>query len=145
MKIYAGANFTATLEELPEILSWIKTQTTKYLDETAAMKMQLAAEEAVVNIICYAYSEKQNGEGEQLSLLVGEENVFFLEIADSGVAFNPLTGIDSCPSQKFEDRKLGGWGRELIMKMADRVSYRYENHYNILRLEKNIESRKAGE
>ena len=128
-------SFSAVSDNLPVILNWIEEKSTEYLPYKSAVRLQLAAEEAVVNVVKYAYSEASPDN--LIWLSIGQADNFYLEIADKGLPFNPLENINVNPCTVLKDRVPGGWGRELIIKMASAVSYKYHNNTNILRLEIN--------
>ena len=140
VNIFAEKEFPAEQEAVEEILGWVEEQTMQYLDMPAAMHLQLATEEAVVNVVNYAYDGIES-EKRIVKLKIGEEAAcFFLELVDYGAPFNPLKDIHANPSLTLEERvDGGGWGRALILKVTDQASYVYRNHKNVLRLEKNKE------
>ena len=90
MKIFAEKQFVAEEANLPEILAWVEATTMDFLSIDAALKMQLAAEEAIVNVCKYAY-EGLNIEDKPLKMRLGEDkDCVFLELEDKGHPFNPL-------------------------------------------------------
>lgn len=84
-------------------------------------RIELAIEEALTNIIKYAYAEKV-GEVE-VDCSTGPSSTFMVAIRDWGVPFNPLCCVEPDISQDFADRPVGGLGIYLIRKIADRVTY----------------------
>lgn len=131
--ILAKNSFSATNEMLPDILAWIEEQTVEFLPVALALNLQLAAEEAVVNVINYAYPE--DAAHRPLLLTFGQDEAFYLEIADNGRPFNPLEGIETDPTAPLEEREPGGWGRELILRVTTHAHYEYRDNTNVLRLE----------
>lgn len=135
MKIFAEKQFVAEEANLSEILAWVEATTMDFLSIDAALKMQLAAEEAIVNVCKYAY-EGLNIEDKPLKMRLGEDkDCVFLELEDKGHPFNPLENIDADPTLSFEEREEGGWGRTLILKMTSKAVYDFVDPKNILRLE----------
>ena len=94
-------------------------------------EIELAAEEALVNIIHYSYPEKP---GEVEIICNGDENWFIVELIDSGIAFDMTSLPDPDVDAGRDERKIGGLGVFLIKKMVDKVKYRRENDRNILDL-----------
>ena len=140
MTIFAEKQFQAEEAKLPEILGWVEEVTMEYLSMDAALKMQLAAEEAIVNVCKYAY-EGLDVEEKPLKISLGEDGEsVFLEIEDKGRPFNPLENISADPTLSFEEREEGGWGRTLILKMTSKAVYDYIKPRNILRLEEKNEA-----
>jgi serine/threonine-protein kinase RsbW len=121
----------AKLENLNSMIDFIKDGArSKGFDEKKINQVQLAAEEVLVNIINYAYPDK-NGEIE--IILKPEENKgFVVEVIDSGIAYNPLLRPDPDVNLPMEKREIGGLGVYLLRKLMDKVSYKRENNSNIL-------------
>ncbi len=95
-------------------------------------QIELALEEALVNVFRYAYPESC-GEVEVVCREKGGRLV--IDIIDSGVPFDPGDVPD--PDTKncsIREKKLGGLGCFLIRKMADEVRYRREAGHNVLTL-----------
>lgn len=100
-------------------------------------QIELSLEEALVNIINYAYPEKR-GEIEIDSRLQKGE-FFEIIIKDWGVPFNPET-ISRVPLQNLslEERKVGGLGVYFMYQLMDEVTYKREGDANILSLVKQL-------
>lgn len=128
--------FAATLAELPNILTWVRTQ----LDQTTLakpekMRLELALEEAIVNVI-------HHGKVEELSLGVrqSEGQQIEFELIDAGPAFNPLTHIQADDAElPLEQQVPGGKGLILMRKCADALLYRREEDVNVLTVVKKLE------
>ncbi|MDL2236569.1 SpoIIE family protein phosphatase [Christensenellaceae bacterium OttesenSCG-928-K19] len=114
------------LEEKLEDVGFSMKDTTQLL---------LAAEEVFVNIAHYAYGENEGSVRVSCEASAAPAHVV-LEFRDSGVPFDPLAKEDADTGLTPGDREPGGLGIFLTKKVMDSVSYRYENGYNILRLEK---------
>ena len=101
-------------------------------DEGTAVKLELAVEEILVNIIGYAYPGKKGA----IELTVGENDMrgFVIEIGDSGIPFDPLSVPEADTRSPLEERKIGGLGIFFMRKVVDVAHYRYENGKNILTL-----------
>lgn len=100
------------------------------------MEFDLVAEEIVTNVQKYAGLEA----GELLGLTVTvTAGSLALEARDQGKPFNPLEdGHRSELGADIDSAEIGGLGVHLITQLTDRQSYRRENGYNILRVEKGI-------
>ncbi len=99
-------------------------------------KIHLLVEEAVANIVDYAYPE-----GAEAYLDVEIENSdghLTLRFHDGGIPFNPLTKGAPDTSLPMDHRPIGGLGIYLIRKNADAVDYEYANGENILSVMKRI-------
>ncbi|MCM8781316.1 MAG: SpoIIE family protein phosphatase [Candidatus Omnitrophica bacterium] len=123
--------FPAKLENLDSMLSFVidKAKSIGFKDKQLN-QIRLAAEEALVNIVNYAYPDK-NGDIE-ITFASNEDNDFVLEIADYGIAFDPLSKPQPDLNAPLEKRNIGGLGIYLLRKIMDEVRYRRENNRNIL-------------
>jgi anti-sigma regulatory factor (Ser/Thr protein kinase) len=102
--------------------------------KSALYKINLTAEEAIINIIKYAYPYPR--EKEHLTViceeLTGSQLGLKLEISDRGIPFDPLAQTNPDKGQSIEKRPIGGLGIYMIKNTADHVSYKRENNTNIL-------------
>ena len=93
-------------------------------------RVELAVEEALVNIIRYAY-QGQGGDVE-LSGDIADDQRFVIEISDSGTPFDVSTLPKPDIHCSIRDRKIGGLGVFLIQRMVDELLYRREGDKNVL-------------
>jgi len=93
-------------------------------------RVQLAVEEALVNIIRYAYAG-QAGDIE-LRCAIADDQRFIIEIMDSGVPFDVCTLPKPDIQCSVKDRKMGGLGVFFIQRMVDELLYRREGDKNVL-------------
>jgi serine/threonine-protein kinase RsbW len=98
----------------------------------------LACQEALVNIVSYAYPQGR-GEVEIIPTLMLDPRRLVVQISDAGVAFNPLAWPDPDVTIPLEERPLGGLGIFLMRRIMDHVRYRREMDRNVLILEKRLE------
>ena len=105
------------------------------LSEQAYYIIELSLLEICINIIRYAYPEK-NGE---IFFKTWEENgKIFFEIRDSGVPFDPEKWKEPDIEENINKEKIGGLGIFLSRKLMDGFSYKREKNQNILIMYKNI-------
>lgn len=100
-------------------------------------KIRLVCEEALANIVHYAYP---GGSGD-MELQCGPDGktwTFVIRIVDSGVAFNPFERADPDIHAPVEEREIGGLGIFLIRQIMDSYDYRRENNRNIMTLTKKL-------
>lgn len=130
------SDFEATTEQLPDILGWVELKSTELLPFSLALKLQLAAEEAIANVVNHGYEPDDTQR--PLSLTFGDEDgIIYLEIRDSGKAFNPLEKEIPDANAPLDERTVGGWGCALIVQMTSAARYEYRDDANVLRLEEN--------
>lgn len=98
-------------------------------------KLVLAAEEAIVNVIHYAYPGGP-GKLQVICNMPAGKNGIIVELRDSGIAFNPLGRPEPDISVPVEKRPIGGLGIMLIKKTMDELKYKRENNQNIFTMTK---------
>ena len=107
------------------------------VDIATAMSINLAMEEAVSNIIFYAYP---GGETEHTITVryARKDHELHFDIYDRGVPFDPTARAEADVSLSAEERKIGGLGIFLVKQIMDRVEYERRGDENILKLTKII-------
>jgi anti-sigma regulatory factor (Ser/Thr protein kinase) len=128
------AVFAARLDNLEAMLDFIG-QDAKELgfDLKKLNQVRLASEEALVNVINYAYPDKQGN----IEISSDKyERQLVLEIADWGIPFNPLLLPEPDIESPVEKRKIGGLGIYLVRSIMDKVDYRRDEDKNVLTLVK---------
>lgn len=125
-------SFDAVKEFLPEMLAVIE----KWgicLQEQKRLRLLLAADEILSNIISYAYLHR--GETGTIKLKCTVDNkTLVLNFIDNGKPFNPMKNIADVRAKNVADTSPGGFGRILIQNFAEKISYKYKNGQNILSL-----------
>lgn len=96
------------------------------------MNLNLVLEEAVSNVIFYAFNpDEKHDINISLSL---ELNKLTIEITDDGIAFDPTLREQPDLTLPAEERPIGGLGIFLISKIMDSVIYSRQNNMNKLTL-----------
>ena len=108
----------------------------KGLDSGTVSQINLALEEAVTNVILYAYPEGTDGLVE-IEARAGEKALEFV-ITDEGAPFDPTTRKDADIHASLENRPIGGLGIHLIRHIMDSVRYERADNKNILTITKKI-------
>ena len=106
------------------------------VEKSLARQFRLAVEEAVVNVIDYAYPAGQEGEIEVRMMFDGE--TLKTVIIDSGVAFDPTAKERADTSLSAEDRQIGGLGILLVRELMDSINYERADGQNCLTLIKKL-------
>ncbi len=103
------------------------------IDQSFLPKINLALEEALANVIMYAYPE---GKTSEVTLDMETTNkTLHMKISDMGIPFNPLLQKEANIDASLEERQIGGLGIHLIKKIVDNLEYEYKDNKNILSLE----------
>ena len=105
------------------------------LDPAQTDSLNLALEEAVTNVILYAYPEGTDGLV-QIDAAVSENGVTFT-MTDKGKAFDPTARKEVDINAGVEERPIGGLGIHLVRQIMDRVRYERIGDKNVLYLTKN--------
>jgi len=95
-------------------------------------EIELAVEEALVNICHYAYRHKV-GDVEVRCTRDGAHQ-FRIEFIDAGEPFNILALPPTDLTADIDQRPLGGLGALLIRSLVDKITYRRTGNRNILQL-----------
>ncbi len=106
-------------------------------------EIELATEEALVNIINYAYPDHKGDI--KVTCMKHPPKSFEIRIEDTGIAFDLLSLKAPDISACISDREIGGLGVFLIRKLMDEIHYHRKKGKNILNLVVHIPpSQKAG-
>lgn len=105
-------------------------------DMSTTMQLNLAIEEAVVNVMNYAYPVGTKGNITIEAKSNGKEMLFV--ITDTGKPFDPTARPEVDTTLSAEDRSIGGLGIHLIRQIMDRINYERSDEHNILTLIKKI-------
>lgn len=131
------------LSEVPKMALWLRNELEALnAPPEVLFKFDLSANEAVINIISYAFSNTPKSDHKceiVLKLLSDKENAY-LEIFDSGKPFNPLENPEPLQPTNIEDAEIGGLGIKLIRNFIDKCEYTRINNQNILRLSNSLSS-----
>ena len=96
----------------------------------------LVLEEAVSNVILYAYPKEESQEI-YLSASVLDNNLVFV-LTDTGKEFDPTQAPDADVTLSAEEREIGGLGIFLIRQIMNKVEYQRINGKNLLTLAKEL-------
>jgi sigma-B regulation protein RsbU (phosphoserine phosphatase) len=94
--------------------------------------LNLALEEALANVVNYAYPKGETGTARLVAELLDDSIRFML--VDSGTPFDPTTAATPDITLPLEERPVGGLGILLIRKIMSEVSYRRNGKFNELQM-----------
>lgn len=123
------------IQQIPTLAEWIDSL---HLPEELNMSVNLALEEAVSNVMLYAYSE--DGSGQVLVEADKSPDKVVFTISDSGKPFDPTAQAEPDITLSAEERPIGGLGIHLVRQIMDEVKYERTNDKNVLRLVKELKS-----
>jgi sigma-B regulation protein RsbU (phosphoserine phosphatase) len=105
-------------------------------DMSTTMKLNLAIEEAVVNVMNYAYPAGVKGDVD-IEAQINDELLKFV-ISDSGTPFDPTAKAEVDTTLSAEERGIGGLGIHLIRQIMDTINYERVDGKNVLTLRKKL-------
>ncbi len=106
------------------------------IPSTTTMQINLALEEAVVNVMNYAYPTGLEGDVTVEAKANTEQLTF--TITDSGQPFDPTVRGEVDITLPAEERAIGGLGIHLIRRYMDSINYERHEGHNILTLRKKL-------
>jgi anti-sigma regulatory factor (Ser/Thr protein kinase) len=125
------------IEEIPALAEKIDKLAEKWeLSQVLAMNINLVIEEALSNIIFYAFKDNEKHEIKISVSLTNKKLI--IKIIDNGIPFDPLSLQQPDITLTAEERPIGGLGIFLIAQIMDKMSYARQLNQNILTLNKNI-------
>ncbi|MBR5034311.1 MAG: SpoIIE family protein phosphatase [Bacteroidales bacterium] len=127
-------NKIGEISKIEDFINGIATDVN--LDKSVASKINLAIEEAVTNVVKYAYPDDTVGTIDVSA--VGQPGLLTFTIADSGTPFDPTQNPEPDLQASVQERPIGGLGIHLVRTIMDSVQYEYRDGKNILTLTKNI-------
>lgn len=127
-------NDIETIPQLNEFIDLVAEEVG--LDMSLTMSLNLAMEEAVVNVMDYAYPDGQKGNVD-IEVTADQEWMTFV-ITDTGIAFDPTTKEDADTTLSAEERPIGGLGIFLVRQLMDDINYEREGNKNVLTLRKKL-------
>lgn len=105
-------------------------------DMSECMRMNLAIEEAVVNVMNYAYPKGVKGMV-NIDATISDKGLKFV-ISDNGTPFDPTAKEEVDTTLSAEERGIGGLGIHLIRQIMDSINYEHIDGRNVLTLLKRI-------
>ncbi len=106
------------------------------MDELTTARINLAIEEAVVNVMSYAYPETTRGDILLEVTSDGEKVVFSLR--DGGKPFDPTAVKEVDVESYVKSHAIGGLGIHLIRSYMDELSYARVEDQNVLTMTKKL-------
>ena len=103
---------------------------------STTMSMNLAIEEAVVNVMEYAYPKGTKGYV-SIEAEANAERLKFI-ISDSGTPFDPTAKGEVDITLSAEERPIGGLGIHMVRQIMDSINYERTDGKNVLTLRKKL-------
>lgn len=129
-------HLTNDVSQVVELGEWIERLGEELaLNPADVFQLNLALEEAVVNVMNYAYPG-QTDMPIVLSVSAdeGADGIVF-RLTDNGVPFDPTRAEMPDVTLSAEERNIGGLGIFLVEQLMNRVAYEREGESNVLTME----------
>lgn len=126
------------IEDIPTLAEFVDTVCEELgLDPALNFNLNLVLEEAVSNVMLYAYPQNED---HTISLKAKTEgDVLAFELSDQGKEFDPISEAPEVDTTlSVEERQIGGLGIFLIQQIMDEVSYERKDDSNILTMKKKL-------
>ena len=125
------------VQEVPKLAGFIdEFCETCGIDMSTTMSLNLAIEEAVVNVMDYAYPN--GGKGDVYIEAECDNDVMTFIIRDNGIPFDPTKASEVDTTLSAEERPIGGLGIHLVRTIMDTEEYSYTDGQNVLTLKKKL-------
>ena len=135
MKLQQSINLPNDIDKVSELATFVEgiCESLEF-DPVTTMQMNLAIEEAVVNVMSYAYPQGVEGYV-NIEAQTNESRLKFV-ITDTGVPFDPTSKAEVDTTLSTEERDIGGLGIHLVRTIMDSINYERVDGKNILTLRK---------
>lgn len=120
------------IQQIPTLAEWVEGL---HIPAALNMTINLALEEAVTNVMLYAYPD---GKGTVLIEAEKDDDEIRFVISDSGIPFDPTETPEADITLSAEERAIGGLGIHLVRQIMDHIAYNRKNKKNILTLVKKL-------
>lgn len=134
---HRGISLVNDVQEVPALAIFIASVCKDMrFNELCTAGINLAVEEAVVNVMNYAYPK-----GTRANILLevfADEEVVTFELRDDGIAFDPTTADEADISNIVSNHIIGGLGIHLMRHYMDSIAYERKDGQNVLTMTKRI-------
>ena len=133
--LYENLTINNKVSEISKLNAFVMSATTTLnMEKSLANQIKLAVEEAVTNVIDYAYPNGTEGYID-ITIEADESRIRFI-LSDSGAEFDP-TGVSKADTTlTVDERPIGGLGVFLVRNLMDSINYERVDGKNVLRMEK---------
>lgn len=137
VKLQRSLTLPNDVETIPQLNEFIDAIAESIgLDMSLTMSLNLAIEEAVVNVMEYAYPQGVKGDV-TIDVAASDQWLQFI-ISDSGTPFDPTEKKDADTTLSVDERPIGGLGIFLVRQLMDTIQYDYVDGKNVLTLKKQL-------
>ena len=125
------------VQEVPQLAEFVDEVCEAVgFDMSTTMQMNLAIEEAVVNVMEYAYPSGMRGEV-RIDAVANDLRLKFI-ITDEGMPFDPTAHGEVDTTLSADERGIGGLGIHLVRRIMDSINYERVRGQNVFTLRKRL-------
>ena len=137
MKLQRSITLPNDIEKVPLLAEFVdEVCEIVGFDMSTTMGINLALEEAVVNVMSYAYQPGTTG-NVNIDAMANESRLKFI-ISDWGTPFDPTAEKEVDTTLSAEERPIGGLGIHLVRQIMDSINYERIGGMNVLTLRKKL-------
>ena len=137
MKLQRSITLPNDIEKVPVLAEFVdEVCEIVGFDMSTTMGINLALEEAVVNVMSYAYQPGTTG-NVNIEAIANETRLKFI-ISDWGTPFDPTAEKEVDTTLSAEERPIGGLGIHLVRQIMDSINYERIGGMNVLTLRKKL-------
>jgi sigma-B regulation protein RsbU (phosphoserine phosphatase) len=137
MKLQRSITLPNDIEKVPVLAEFVdEVCEIVGFDMSTTMGINLALEEAVVNVMSYAYQPGTTG-NVNIEAIANETRLKFI-ISDWGTPFDPTAEKEVDTTLSAEERPIGGLGIHLVRQIMDSINYERIDGMNVLTLRKKL-------
>ena len=136
---HRGISLVNDVQEVPALAIFVGSICEDmHFNELTTAGVNLAIEEAVVNVMNYAYPEGTRA-NILLEVFADEEDIRF-ELRDDGRPFDPTASEEIDAESIARNQTVGGLGIHLMRHYMDSIAYERKNDQNVLTMTKHIKN-----
>ena len=133
--------FTNDVSQVTRLAEWIELLAEDWqLPASCTFQLNLALEEALVNVIDYAYPSQTDMPIRLKAEKLTDENSVRFVLEDDGIPFDPTKAEAPDITLSAEERQIGGLGIFIVNEMMAEVEYQRLDDKNILTMVYAIQS-----
>ena len=137
MKLQRSITLPNDIEKVPVLAEFVdEVCEIVGFDMSTTLGINLALEEAVVNVMSYAYQPGTTG-NVNIEAIANETRLKFI-ISDWGTPFDPTAEKEVDTTLSAEERPIGGLGIHLVRQIMDSINYERIDGMNVLTLRKKL-------
>ena len=136
-KMQKSITLNNDIQEVPQLTDFVNEVCKSVeLDKNTTSQITVAIEEAVVNVMNYAYPAGTQGKV-KIEATANDERLKFT-ISDSGTPFDPTAQAEADITLPANKRSIGGLGIHIVRQTMDTVDYERTGDRNVLTLRKKL-------